>query len=119
MKRFKIMLTLSLAVFCFSATNAQSSPAAPTMVIIDTTTFYCPMKCEGDKTYDKAGKCPKCGMKLKGTPKTVEAAFQCPMKCEGNKTYAAEGKCPKCNMNLRKVVASKKADHDHKDHQKH
>jgi Cu2+-exporting ATPase len=23
------------------------------------------MKCEGDKTYDKAGKCPKCGMDLK------------------------------------------------------
>lgn len=24
----------------------------------------CPMKCEGDKTYDKAGDCPKCKMKL-------------------------------------------------------
>jgi transcription initiation factor IIE alpha subunit len=22
------------------------------------------MKCEGEKTYDKAGKCPKCGMAL-------------------------------------------------------
>ena len=28
------------------------------------TAFECPMKCEGDKTYDKAGKCPKCGMEL-------------------------------------------------------
>ncbi|RME87372.1 MAG: hypothetical protein D6785_02115 [Planctomycetota bacterium] len=27
--------------------------------------YMCPMKCEGDKTYDKPGKCPKCGMKLK------------------------------------------------------
>ncbi|MFT6638767.1 MAG: Cu2+-exporting ATPase [Flavobacterium sp.] len=27
-------------------------------------TYYCPMKCEGDKTYDKAGECPKCGMDL-------------------------------------------------------
>lgn len=27
--------------------------------------FACPMKCEGDKTYDKAGNCPKCGMHLK------------------------------------------------------
>jgi len=26
--------------------------------------YICPMKCEGDKTYDKAGKCPKCGMNL-------------------------------------------------------
>jgi len=27
--------------------------------------FYCPMKCEGDKTYEKPGKCAKCGMELK------------------------------------------------------
>jgi Cu2+-exporting ATPase len=26
--------------------------------------YYCPMKCEGEKTYDKAGECPKCGMDL-------------------------------------------------------
>lgn len=26
--------------------------------------YQCPMKCEGDKTYDKAGKCPACGMDL-------------------------------------------------------
>jgi len=27
--------------------------------------YACPMKCEKDKTYDKAGKCPACGMDLK------------------------------------------------------
>jgi len=27
--------------------------------------YYCPMKCEGDMTYDKPGKCAKCGMNLK------------------------------------------------------
>jgi len=26
--------------------------------------FACPMKCEGDKMYAQAGKCPKCGMAL-------------------------------------------------------
>ena len=26
--------------------------------------FYCPMHCEGDKVYDKAGNCPVCGMDL-------------------------------------------------------
>lgn len=26
--------------------------------------YKCPMKCEGDKTYSKPGKCPKCGMDL-------------------------------------------------------
>ncbi|MBI1827261.1 MAG: hypothetical protein HY287_03665 [Planctomycetes bacterium] len=29
------------------------------------TVYQCPMKCEGEKTYDKPGKCPKCGMELK------------------------------------------------------
>lgn len=27
--------------------------------------YYCPMHCEGSKTYDQPGKCPKCGMNLK------------------------------------------------------
>lgn len=26
--------------------------------------YYCPMKCEGDKTYDASGNCPVCNMKL-------------------------------------------------------
>ncbi|MXV37976.1 heavy metal translocating P-type ATPase [Flavobacteriaceae bacterium Ap0902] len=26
--------------------------------------YYCPMMCEGDKTYDKPGDCPVCGMDL-------------------------------------------------------
>ncbi len=26
--------------------------------------YYCPMHCEGDKTYDKPGNCPVCGMHL-------------------------------------------------------
>ena len=29
------------------------------------TMYQCPMKCEGDKMYDKAGKCPTCNMDLK------------------------------------------------------
>lgn len=28
--------------------------------------YQCPMKCEKEKTYDEQGKCPVCGMKLKG-----------------------------------------------------
>jgi hypothetical protein len=27
--------------------------------------YQCPMKCEGEKTYDAAGKCPQCQMDLK------------------------------------------------------
>lgn len=26
--------------------------------------YYCPMECEGDKTYDEPGTCPVCGMDL-------------------------------------------------------
>src|SRR5690606_21853935 len=26
--------------------------------------YYCPMHCEGDKTYSKPGNCPVCGMDL-------------------------------------------------------
>lgn len=26
--------------------------------------YYCPMKCEGEKTYDEEGTCPTCGMDL-------------------------------------------------------
>ena len=26
--------------------------------------FYCPMHCEGEKTYDEPGNCPVCGMDL-------------------------------------------------------
>ena len=29
-----------------------------------TVVYYCPMECEGDKTYDEAGTCPVCGMDL-------------------------------------------------------
>lgn len=28
------------------------------------TTYRCPMKCEGDKTYDQPGRCPVCNMHL-------------------------------------------------------
>lgn len=28
------------------------------------TIYQCPMKCEGNKTYDKPGRCPVCGMNL-------------------------------------------------------
>ncbi len=36
--------------------------------------YQCPMKCEGEKTYAQAGKCPKCGMDLKPVKKLPEHA---------------------------------------------
>ena len=37
-------------------------PQAPTQK--GTAVYYCPMRCEGDKTYDHPGHCPVCGMDL-------------------------------------------------------
>lgn len=34
--------------------------------------YYCPMKCEGDKTYEEEGRCPVCNMFLKPVPSDNE-----------------------------------------------
>ncbi len=62
--------------------------------------YYCPMRCEEDKTYDKPGDCPVCGMHLKkeeGTSSTG-TVYRCPMHPEIKQNKA--GACPKCGMNL-------------------
>lgn len=115
MKPIRIILSMAIVVFSFTAVNAQSATSKNKMPNADTVVYQCPMKCEGEKTYDKAGKCPKCNMDLKAVPIPVAAIYQCPMKCEGEKTYDKAGKCPKCNMNLTKVEA-KKQSNNHKEH---
>lgn len=39
--------------------------AAAKVEVVAPATYYCPMHCEGSKTYDKPGECPVCHMKLK------------------------------------------------------
>lgn len=108
MKQLKMAFMAILAIFCITTVNAQTkkdnkAKHRHTMV------YQCPMKCEGDKTYDKAGKCPNCNMNLKAVALEHNKAttYECPMKCEGDKTYDKAGKCPKCNMNLKKVKTAK------------
>ncbi|MBC7650975.1 MAG: hypothetical protein H7101_04435 [Deinococcales bacterium] len=117
MKQLKMIITLAITVFCFTATNAQSKTKRTTIDTI-AKVYQCPMKCEGDKTYNKAGECPKCGMNLKAKSIPVMAAkYQCPMKCEGNKLYSKAGKCPECNMTLAKLVIKKQPEsHQHNNH---
>ncbi|NQU80345.1 MAG: copper-translocating P-type ATPase [Bacteroidetes bacterium] len=90
--------------------------------------YYCPMKCEGDKTYNEPGDCPVCNMHLvpvgeqpakhhghhhnhehnqhKETKKTNnQGKYYCPMHCEGDKTYDKPGDCPVCGMHLKKEEA--------------
>lgn len=66
-----------------------------------TGTFYCPMHCEGAKTYDRPGDCPICGMELVEEQKlSANASIQytCPMHPEIIKDQA--GSCPICGMDL-------------------
>jgi len=62
--------------------------------------YYCPMHCEGDKTYDKPGDCPVCGMHLNKVEKTSSAKiiYTCPMHPEVKQDHP--GDCPKCGMTL-------------------
>ncbi len=61
--------------------------------------FYCPMHCEGEKTYDQAGSCPVCGMDLVEQPKLhATTQYTCPMHPEIIKD--GPGSCPICGMDL-------------------
>ena len=64
-------------------------------------TYYCPMRCEGDKTYPKPGDCPVCGMDLVeevsfGAPAGTQ--YTCPMHPEIVRDEP--GSCPICGMEL-------------------
>ena len=66
-----------------------------------TGTFYCPMHCEGEKTYDKPGDCPVCGMDLieeQNLSVATSEQWTCPMHPEIVKDEA--GSCPICGMDL-------------------
>lgn len=94
--------------------------------------YYCPMKCEGDKTYDNPGDCPVCNMHLvqvgeegkhehhhhnaddhegheHADTKKEAGQYYCPMRCEGEKTYDKPGDCPVCGMHLKKEENAKPA----------
>jgi len=62
--------------------------------------YYCPMHCEGEKLYDKAGDCPVCGMDLVKAPDLTvnKALYTCPMHPEV--ISEIPGSCPICGMDL-------------------
>lgn len=66
-------------------------------------TFYCPMHCEGDTTYDQAGDCPVCGMHLIQEQSShlgqgIGGGYTCPMHPEIVRD--GPGSCPICGMDL-------------------
>ncbi len=86
--------------------------------------YYCPMFCEGEKTYLTEGSCPVCHMHLEVIDEDLLAGSQhqqlnnnqqpttnnhlqtqagkyyCPMFCEGDKVYDSNVGCPVCGMDL-------------------
>jgi len=61
--------------------------------------FYCPMHCEGEKTYTSQVGCPVCGMDLVEQPKLQAISqYTCPMHPEVIKDEP--GSCPICGMDL-------------------
>ena len=61
--------------------------------------YYCPMHCEDDKTYAKAGDCPVCGMDLVEQPSSKKKVqYTCPMHPEI--IQDEPGACPICGMDL-------------------
>lgn len=62
--------------------------------------YYCPMFCEGEKVYDKAGDCPVCGMDLVKAPELIatKTLYICPMHPEI--VQDKPGSCPICGMDL-------------------
>lgn len=136
MKTKNVVLAVAVSLFSYTATMAQMHNHSKMKTddsktkVENKTTYACPMKCEGEKTYEKEGKCPKCGMALtknevgqksdskkkssgKKDDKT-SSSYSCPMKCEGDKTYTKTGDCPKCGMNLK--TTQKEEDHSGHNH---
>ncbi len=67
-----ILLIIGGVLFIGCSNNSQKKTNTDATEVVKTDTtkiavakYQCPMKCEGDKTYDKPGKCPVCGMNTK------------------------------------------------------
>ncbi|WP_019668912.1 heavy metal translocating P-type ATPase [Eudoraea adriatica] len=63
--------------------------------------FYCPMHCEGKKTYEHPGDCPVCGMDLVSEQNIASVSsvqYTCPMHPEIIRE--GPGSCPICGMEL-------------------
>ncbi|MFT4759152.1 MAG: Cu+-exporting ATPase [Paraglaciecola sp.] len=77
--------------------------------------YYCPMHCEGDKTYKQSEDCPVCGMDLvkEVSNAAPTSEYTCPMHPEVISDQPDN--CPKCGMDLVPVVPT---DEENKTYQK-
>lgn len=105
--------TLAAAGLDYTISLPGEQPAAekkPTPAAPGTGVFYCPMHCEGEKTYDHMRDCPVCGMDLVEEPNlTAPAAqFTCPM--HPDVLEDAPGACHVCGMDLVPLEASESSE---------
>ena len=102
----KAGLHYSISVFNANSANEKTeNPISIKPVKDGNGIFYCPMHCEGKKTYERAGDCPVCGMDLIEQPKASQATqYTCPMHPEIIKD--APGACPICGMDLIPLTSS-------------
>ncbi|RZM07491.1 MAG: heavy metal translocating P-type ATPase, partial [Pedobacter sp.] len=73
--------------------------------------YYCPMHCQGEKTYDKPGDCPVCGMDLVQQPVLKQTTqYSCPMHPEIIRDQP--GACPICGMDLVQIAGNESSPED-------
>lgn len=68
-KNILSIATLLILTLGFAACSNNSEKTS-TEQSTNSETYQCPMQCEGDKTYEKAGQCPVCKMDLEKAGET-------------------------------------------------
>lgn len=63
MNKIIVAALLFLSVAC-SGNKSEKEATATEAHAVSEKKYACPMKCEGEKTYAEAGKCPVCKMEL-------------------------------------------------------
>lgn len=59
-----LLFTATMFITSCGSNNSETKTEKSATEESTTTQYQCPMKCEGEKTYDKPGQCPKCNMDL-------------------------------------------------------
>jgi hypothetical protein len=86
---FMIILALLLGISYYSCKEKVKEVAT---VQSSDMVYMCPMDCEKGKYYDKEGKCPKCGMKLKlvSKPNELEENYKMTFASDPNTITAGQ-----------------------------
>lgn len=65
MKKLILSSIIAIAFLASCGGDADKAKTDSVNANVAAVKYQCPMKCEGDKTYDAAGKCPMCQMDTK------------------------------------------------------